>query len=114
MAEPIYRNLGLRVAVFTEALEIEPESFTLLWRLRDDYDEYPGGETWGNLEVHVPTATDSARLTFTERWPGDLLPVLSWDRTGPDTFVYASLAPDATDQVAIIDQPLQQWISELV
>jgi hypothetical protein len=113
--DPIYCDIGRVATLFTEPLVMDPPSFTIRWRLRDDYGAYPQDEAWGRLEVRMPTQ-DAAenRLRYIERWQGDLYPMLGWDRMGTDRFFYASLAPDAGEDVAIIDQVLQRKIEELV
>jgi hypothetical protein len=114
VSEPIYRDLDRPVSVFSEALILNPESFTLRWRLRDDFGAYPEDERWGRLEVRVPPEPSTRGLQFTRRWDVEPHPMLGWDRTGRDHFVYASLAPDEVDRVAVIDEALQHRIEDVV
>jgi hypothetical protein len=114
ITEPIYRDLGRPVSVFSESLAMDPESFSLRWRLRDDYGVYPQDEQWGRLEVRVPPEGAAAARRYTPRWQSEPYPMLGWDRSGPDGFIYSSLSPDESEEVAIIDAGLQRRIEDLV
>jgi len=114
VVEPIYRGLSRLVGVFSEQLILSPKSFTLRWRLRDDYGAYPADAQWGRLEVRVPLERETPRLRYTRRWDVEPYPMLGWDRSGPDRFIYANLVPDAADQVALIDERLKRRIEDIV
>jgi hypothetical protein len=113
--EPIYRDVGRGVTPMTSTLIPDPTDFALLWRLRDDYGAYPRDQSWGRLEVRgVRTDATERALRYQPRWPENLHPWLATDRVSGDAFAYASFAPEASEQVAVIDEPLQRRIEELV
>jgi hypothetical protein len=114
IVEPIYRDLSRTISVFSEALVLNPPAFTLPWRLREDFGAYPSDAHWGRLEVRTTQESGASTLRYQERWAGDLYPMLAWDRTAGDYFVYTSLEPDASDEVAVIDANLQARIEQLV
>ena len=110
---PIYRDLSRIVTVAAEPLAKDAPSFTLLWRMRDDFGAYPANEPWGRLEVRLP-AYPATPLRYTKRWAQELFPHLNWDRSNRARFVYASLVPEAAEDVPIIDEDLQRRIEDVV
>lgn len=112
--EPIYRDLERRISVFAEQLVSNPPSFSLLWRLRDDYAAYPRDGSLGTLEVRCDAQRFNRRLQFIKRWNAEPYPMLAWDRSSGDAFVYASLIPDPSPDVAVFDETLQQRVEQLV
>lgn len=103
------------MTVFSELLALNPDSFTLRWRLHDDYGSYPSDELYGSIQVRFPDEQSKQRnLQFKERWNGDLYPMLAWDRTAGDYFTYVSFSPEPSAEVVVIDQALQTRIEHFV
>jgi hypothetical protein len=115
VAEPIYRDVAKRVSVFSETLILDPASFEILWRLRDDFGAYPTDGSWDALQVYtLEPPADQSRRRYVKRSFVGSQPALAWDRARGDAFVYASFTPEESEEVVVIDEPLQRRIEELV
>ncbi len=116
LTDPCYVGLSRQITMPAVTLARPTRAFPMRWRVVDDFGSHPQDRSFGELVAIIgeqPVATVLARQPRTT----DLYPMLSSDRTVPESFAYARVTPEEPRPAVVlsagVQRDVERWVRKL-